>query len=632
MIGPAHLRAGLRVLRRHLRYAGGNPRKLYWVARRAVSLAREGALPGVLERHLVEARHYANYDAWCLCYEPPADFDFAPHVAALARRPLISILLPVWNPPPALLEQTLASVKAQAYPDWQLCIVDDASTDPDVRSLLEREARAEPRIRLQRREVNGGIAAATNTALALASGEYCAFLDHDDTLARHALFALVQATVERPDAELLFSDEDKLDAGGRRTQPFFKPDWDDEWLRTTNCVLHFTMIRTQTLRELGGVAQGIDGAQDWDLVLRVAERVGRARIVHVPQVLYHWRELPGSTAAATFEKPALVAAQRKVMHDTLARRNERGEVLQQTSGWRIVYAVPSPAPRISIVIPTRDRPRLLRACIDSIRKHAKYPDCEIVLVDNDSRDPQARAYLEQLAASGTARVVPYPHRFNYAAQCNLGVRASSGSMVLLLNNDIEASADGWLQELASLAARPGIGLVGATLYYPDSTLQHGGVILGLNGIGDRPWIGTPRGFAGPQGRARAVREVSAMVTACAMVVRDRYLEVDGMNEELAVSCNDVDLCLRLSRAGYRHLVTPYAELVHHESASRGYADDPENLRLNRAEEARFAALWRDRLEHDPLYNPNLTLQGQAYALAWPPRRSAEPWRGTDAKA
>ncbi|HVO87378.1 MAG TPA: glycosyltransferase, partial [Casimicrobiaceae bacterium] len=233
MIGAAHLRAGLRVLRRHLRYAGGNPRKLYWVARRAVSLAREGALPGVLERHLVEAREYANYDAWCLCYEPDAAFDFAPHIAQLPRRPLISILMPVWNPPVAFLAQALASVREQAYPHWELCIVDDASTDAAVCALLEREAANEPRIRLQRREHNGGIARASNDALAMASGEYCAFLDHDDRLARHALFALARAAVADPAVEMLFSDEDKLDADGHRTRPFFKPDWDGEWIRTT---------------------------------------------------------------------------------------------------------------------------------------------------------------------------------------------------------------------------------------------------------------------------------------------------------------------------------------------------------------------------------------------------------------
>ena len=242
-----------------------------------------------------------------------------------------------------------------------------------------------------------------------------------------------------------------------------------------------------------------------------------------------------------------------------------------------------------------------------------------MLIDNDSRDPQARAYLEHLTRAGEARVVTYPEPFNYAAQCNLGVREARGTMIALLNNDIEVSTPDWLGELVSLAARPGAGLAGATLFYPDGTLQHAGVILGLNGVGDRPWIGTQRGFAGPYGRARAVREVSAMITACAVVSRERYLEVGGMNEMLAVSCNDLDLCLRLARAGYHHLLTPHAELIHHESASRGYIDDPANAMLSHAEEARFAALWQQELAADPLYNPNLALKGKAYELAWPPR-------------
>jgi len=619
VITPAHLRAGLRVLRRHLRYAGGNPRKLFWVARRAVNLAREGAIGGVLERHATEDGHYADYTAWCTQYEPAADAGFADRIDALPRRPLISILLPVWNPPLAFLAQAIASVRAQCYSGWELCIVDDASTEPAVRECLEREAAAEPRIRLQRRAVNGGIAQATNDALADARGEFCAFLDHDDTLAPDALLCMAEAMAESPDAEIFFSDEDKLDAAGQRTMPFFKPAWDGEWIRTTNCVLHFMLVRTETLRSVGGLARGIDGAQDWDLVLRVAERAGRARIRHLPYVLYHWRALPGSTAAAAYEKPQLVAAQRRVIVESLRRRGESGEPRLATAGWRIEYALPDPPPLVSIVIPTRDRVELLRACVASIRARTVYPAFEIVLVDNDSREPEARAYLDQLARAGDARVVPYPRPFNYAAQCNLGVREARGTMIALLNNDVEVVTPGWLTELVSLAARPGAGLVGATLFYPDGTLQHAGVVLGLNGVGDRPWIGTQRGFAGPYGRARAVREVSAMITACAVVSRERYLQAGGMNELLAVSCNDLDLCLRLARAGYHHVLTPYAELIHHESASRGYADDPANARLGRAEEARFAALWQRELAADPLYNPNLTLQGNAYALAWPPR-------------
>ncbi|MCC6196239.1 MAG: glycosyltransferase [Burkholderiales bacterium] len=621
MMRAAHMRAGLRVLKRHLRYAGGNPRKLLWVARRAVNLAREGALPGVLERHVVQDAQYADYAAWCARYEPPAGADHSARIAALGRRPLLSILIPVYDPPIAFLAEAIASVRAQCYADWELVIVDDASRNSSVRACLAQAAAGEPRIRLARRDDNGGIAQATNDALALARGEYCGFLDHDDTLAPDALLCIAEAIDRDPGIALLFSDEDKLDTAGARTRPHFKPAWDGEWIRTTNCVLHFMSVRTSLLRALGGVAAGIDGAQDWDLVLRVAEAAGRERIAHLPFVLYHWREIPGSTAAAAFEKPALVEAQRRVIEQTLVRRGEAGQAQATTQGWRIRYAVPAPPPLVSLVIPTRDRVELLRNCIASVIARSTYATREIVIVDNDSRDPAAVAYLDELARSGIARIVRYAQPFNYAAQCNLGVREARGALVALVNNDIEVTTPEWLDELVGLAVRPGIGLVGATLYYPDRTLQHAGVILGLNGVGDRPWIGTPRGYAGPYGRARAVREVSALITACAVVVRDRYLAVDGMNEALAVSCNDLDLCLRLSRAGYHHLVTPFAELVHHESASRGLADDPANARLAQDEEARFAAAWPRELADDPLYNSNLTLNGNAYALAWPPRAS-----------
>ena len=617
MMRPAHLRAGFRVLRRHLRLAGGNPRKWLWVVRRAVSLAREGAIGGVLERHVAEDGHYADYVQWCATYEPAAA-GFAARLAALPHRPRVSILLPVWNPPVAFLAAALASVRTQCYSDWELCIVDDASTDSDVRACLD-EAATDPRVRLVRRAVNGGIAVATNDALGIATGAWCALMDHDDTLAADALLSVVEAIARSPDTAMLFSDEDKLDAQGQRTSPFFKPAWDDEWIRTTNCVLHFMVVRTDMLRKLGGLTTGVDGAQDWDLVLRLVEHAGRNRIVRIPRVLYHWRELPGSTAAAGFEKPQLAAAQRRVLADSIARRGDGGEAMAGTMGWRIVYPLPDPTPLVSIVIPTRDRVALLRACVDSIRARTDYPAYEFVIVDNDSRDPEACAYLTALAATGTSRVVSWPHPFNYAAQCNLGVREARGTMIALVNNDIEVTEGGWLRELVSLAVRPQTGLAGATLFYPDGTLQHAGVILGLNGVGDRPWIGTRRGFGGPYGRARAVREVSAMITACAVVARDRYLRVGGMDETLAVSCNDLDLCLRLAAAGWHHVVSPHAELVHHESASRGYADDPANARLSSGEETRFAAAWARELADDRLYNPNLSLHGPAYALARPPR-------------
>ena len=338
---------------------------------------------------------------------------------------------------------------AQAYPDWELRIVDDASTNQAIAVRLASAAARDPRIHVVRRANNGGIAAATNDALASARGEYCAFLDHDDTLAPDALLAMIEAAASRPDVALMFSDEDKLDPSGRRTAPFFKPAWDDEWIRTTNCVLHLTVVRTDLLRQLGGIATGVDGAQDWDLVLRLREQAGPSRIAHVPRVLYHWREGKGSTAAAAFEKPALVQAQADVLARSLLRRGDDADAVVTDRGWRIVYRSPSPPPLVSVVIPSRDRADLLRACITSLRDRTTYPALEIIVVDNDSRDADALAYLRQLESCRAARVIEFPHAFNYAAQCNVGVRGARGTMIALVNNDIEAIGDGWLRELCA---------------------------------------------------------------------------------------------------------------------------------------------------------------------------------------
>jgi glycosyltransferase involved in cell wall biosynthesis len=612
------LGAGWRVLRRHLRYAGGNPRKLLWIARRALQIAFAGQLKGVLRRHSVVEDFYGDYGNWAKGDEARANERRAQLLRESPRwfgRPRFSVLLPLYLPPRAFLDEALHSVVGQTYPDWELCIVDDASPDAAHIPALEALAASDSRVRFLRRAANGGIAVATNEALAMATGDFCVFLDQDDLFAPNALLEFAARIVQQPDVALLYADEDHVDAEGTRSRPFFKPDWDPEWLRTTNCVLHPVAVRAFLLRSLGGLRTGIDGVQDWDLLLRADEVMAPGAVAHVPRVLYHWRAHAGSTAAGIYEKSGVVHAQERALRDCIARRGEAARIEKVAGGWRIRYVLPAEPPLVSLVIPTRDRPDLLRRCVEGLREGTSYKAWEAVIVDNGTSDPQALAYLGSLAADPRFRVTRDEREFNYSALCNRGVAEAKGEVVVLLNNDVDPINADWLEELVGQSLRPGIGLVGAMLYYPDDTIQHAGVILGLNGVADRPYIGYPRGFHGVDNRLAAVHSVTAMITACAALRRTTYLEVGGMDEALPVDCNDLDLCLRVAERGYRHVITPFAELYHHESASRGYHYQGQSADNESEDEVRFRRKWSHRLTADPAYNPNLATRGAAFSLA-----------------
>jgi O-antigen biosynthesis protein len=612
--------AGWRVLNRHLRYAAGNPRKLLWIARRTWQIVSSGRLRGVLERHRVVEDLYRNYPAWIEIDERAAAKRVADYVVQAARwrvRPRFSVLMPVYSPPLPFLELAIQSVVDQDYPDWELCIVDDGSPDPAHIEWLDALAARESRVRFLRRPDNGGIALATNDALAQATGDYCLFLDQDDLLAKSALFEFAAQVVERPLADIVYADEDRVDAAGNRSHPFFKPGWDPEWLRTTNCVLHPVGVRTSLLRSIGGLRVGLDGVQDWDLLLRLAEITRPGAVMHIPHVLYHWREHAGSTAAGIYEKPGIVAAQEHALRDSITRRGETADIEHAAGGWRIKYALPANPPLVSIVIPTRDRVDLLRRCVAGLRKRTRYTHWEAIIVDNDSVDPGALQFIASLAGDSRFMVMREREGFNYSALCNSGVDAAGGEIVVLLNNDVDPINSDWLDELVGHALRPEIGLVGAMLYYPDDTIQHAGVVLGLNGIADRLYIGYPRGFRGIDSRLLAVHSVSAMITACSAVRRDVYQAAGGMDETLEIACNDLDLCLRVAEMGYRNVLTPHAEMYHDESASRGYQYGTPINAQEAVDEARFREKWRGKLKRDRTYNANLTLEGAAFSLAVP---------------
>lgn len=566
------------------------------------------------------------YAGWLLAraLDPPADpRQWPARLAALPARPRVSILLPVYDPPLEWLRACLDSVLAQAYPDWELCIADDASPSPQVRALIEDYGRRDARIRAVFRARNGHIAAASNDALALARGEWVALLDHDDLLAPHALLEMVRAALAHPRWRMLYSDEDKLDAGGRRCDPYFKPDFNHTLLLGQNCIGHLAMYRAELLREVGGFAPGVDGSQDWDLALRCVERLRHDEIGHVPQVLYHWRMHVASSAADPAAKDYATAAAQRAVQAHLQRDGQAAQVEILAPGrLRVRRALPSPPPRVSLIVPTRDRVDLLRPCVEGLLHATDYPALEVLVVDNGSVEAQTRDYLAAIARDARVRVLRFDAPFNYSAINNFAARHATGSVLGLVNNDVAVIEPGWLREMVAEALRPGVGAVGALLLYPDRRIQHAGVLLGIGGVAAHPWCGWPEHTRGQMDRLQLAQELSAVTAACLLVQRKAFEQVGGLDEALAVAFNDVDLCLRLRAAGYRNVWTPHARLVHAESATRGDDLRPDKRARLQREADFMRQRWGALLDDDPAYNPNLSLDGEAFTLATSPRPRA----------
>jgi len=609
-----------------------SPRRLAASLGRAAAVLRNGGIRGLAaalrqaDYRGQSARH--DYPAWISLYDTPsaADLDrLRDRVATWPVRPRISVIMPTFDTPLEMLEAAIDSVLAQVYADWELCIADDCSRQPHVRQILETYASRDPRIKVAYRSENGHIAAASNTALSLATGEWVAFLDHDDLLAPHALACVADAIIAHPRAQLLYSDEDKIDADGKRVDPYFKSDWNLELFRSHNLVTHLAVYRSARLRALGGLREGYDGAQDYDLALRFTEGLVDDEIHHIPHVLYHWRVHEESTAAAGCAKPYAMLAGERALNEHLRRCEVDGHGQLIGFGFRVDYAVPEPRPLVSIVIPTRNAGDLVERCIGSIVQKSGYRPYEILLVDNGSDDPDALRTFDHLAARHAVRILRDDRPFNYSALNNAAARQARGEVLVLLNNDIEVISPDWLDRLVAILHQPRVGAVGAKLLFPDDTIQHGGVILGLGGLAAHAHTGFHRSSAGYVGRAALQQDVSAVTGACLAVNRALFLEAGGLDEQdLTVAYNDVDFCLRLLQRGLRVIWTPFAELYHHESATRGYETTPEKRRRFAEEQAVMRRRWQALLDRDPAYNPNLTDSAADFSLAWPPR-VPRPW-------
>ncbi|HMG06508.1 MAG TPA: glycosyltransferase family 2 protein, partial [Chthoniobacterales bacterium] len=485
-------------------------------------------------------------------------------------------------------------------------------------------AREDSRIKLIFRERNGHISACTNSALGLATGEWCALLDQDDAFSENALAFVAMEIDQHPDAGVIYSDEDKIDQAGARSNPFFKTDWNPELFLGQNYINHLGVYRTELLRSIGGFREGLEGSQDYDLALRCVERLQPSQVRHIPRILYHWRAVAGSLAAVPDAKPYAKEAARRAIGGHLQRSGIAARVEpcpENAESHRVTYEIPDhPPPLVSIVIPTRDRVELLQQCLTSIRERTDYPSIELIIVDNSSTETATLKFLQEIEQQPDTRVVRDSAAFNFSRLINRGAAAAKGDVLAFLNNDVEAKEPGWLREMVSHVMRAGVGAVGARLWYPNGTLQHGGVILGLGGVAGHAFTGVPRGHAGYFNRAWLQQNCSAVTAACMLVRREVFEKAGGFDEEnLAISFNDVDFCLRLRAAGFQNVWTPSASLIHHESASRGHQYTREEQVQFVAEAAYVQRKWGRELLSDPFYNPNLSLNLPGFELAVPPR-------------
>ena len=572
-----------------------------------------------------------SYEEWIERYDTLTEEDVTAirrHLASLASSPLISVVMRVDNANAVFLRKALDSVLGQLYPRWELCVADDGSTDPEIGTILKDYGSRDRRIKVTFRATNGHIAGASNSALEMVTGDFVALMDHEDELAPHALYMVAVELNENPDTDIIYSDEDKIAADGRRHGPFFKTDWNRELFYAQNMVNHLGVYRASLVKEMGGFREGFEGSQDYDLALRILARTEAERIRHIPYVLYHRRGAKDGETFSIVNRPTAAEAARRALADHFESKGKAVRVVSDATGWfnRVICPLPDPAPRVSLIVPTRDKVALLRTCIDGLLHQTRYPNLEVIIVDNDSCEPETLEYFESLRNDSRVRILHIGGAFNYAAFNNQAVASAGGDLIGFVNNDIEVIEPGWLEEMVSQATQPGVGAVGAKLYYRDDTIQHAGVVLGMRDVADHVHKHLPRSASGYFGRLQVVQNVSCVTAACMILPKRVFVEVGGFDEiNLKVAYNDVDLCIRIREAGYSIIWTPYAELYHLESASRGYGCAPENFDRETREAFYMKRRWGTLLAADPFHSPNFTLKDPSLDLAFPPR-VGKPWR------
>ncbi len=555
------------------------------------------------------------YQQWILLNEP-TDKELEEQTKTKFKlNPKMSIIVPMYNTPEKYFEELVDRMIEQTYPNWELCLADGSK---EKNAKIEKICEKDKRIKYKFINDNKGISGNTNEALKLVTGDYVSLLDHDDMLSKNALYEVVKCINENPDVEFIYTDEDKFtELKGKRWEPHFKPDFAIDSLRSNNYICHFSTFKKELMDKLGGFRSKYDGAQDYDIIIRMSELTDK--IVHIPKVLYHWRVHPQSTAAATAgeAKPYAFEAGIKVLEDHLKRCNLKGTVEHGiTLGNYIIHYEVEGNPKVSIIIPNMDHKDDLKVCIDSILELTTYNNYEIVVVENNSKNEETFEYYKEIEKNEKVRVIYYPEKqFNYSKIINFGVRNSEGEYVMQLNNDTKLITPNWLEELLGYAQRKDVGLVGVKLFYPDDTIQHAGVIIGMGGIGGHVLRELYKDHRGYFARDSYVQDLSAVTAACMIGRKEIYEEVGFMDESYAVAFNDIDFCLKVREKGYLIVFDPHVQLTHYESKSRGYEDTPEKQARFKGEVERFEKRWKSVLDKgDPYFNPNFRLDVNDYKV------------------
>lgn len=540
-----------------------------------------------------------QYEEWLLENE---NFD---EVRKLEYNPLISIVTPVYNVPIKYLEECIESVLAQSYTNWELCLADDCSTDPNIKKTLDKYQKLDKRIKVLYRKENGRISKATNSAIEIATGEFIGLMDNDDTLTKDALYEVAKVLNKNKKVDFIYSDEDKINLKGQRCEPYFKSDWSPDTLLSNNYLCHFVVMRKKILDQIGGERSEYDGAQDFDLFLRFTEKT--KEIYHIPKILYHWRIIPGSTSENITAKTYALDAGKHALEKALERRKIKASVDSNGDGTYIInYKINNPL--VSIIIPTRDYADILEVCLKSIYEKTTYKNFEIIIADNGSVEEKTKKLFGKYQNEHqNFKVIRLDCEFNYSYINNQAVKKSKGEYILLLNNDTEVITPDFIEKMVGYASQEHVGTVGAKLYYKDNTIQHGGMVMGVHGVAGHAYLNYGRDFGGYFGKLKAPCNYGGNTAACLMVARKKYDEVKGLDEKLSVNFNDVDFNIKLTDKGYYNVFLPQVELYHYESKSRGLDITKEKFEQTQKEAEYIRTKWKEKLLHDPFYNKNYSV-------------------------